>query len=139
MAFMDIDEAIGYVRANHNAVLATLKQDGTPQLSPVTAGVDAAGRVVISTRQAAYKVRNIRRDPRVWLCVLPDGFYGRWLQLDGTAEVIPLPAAMDGLISYYRDISGEHPDWDDYRTAMEREQRVLLAITVTRAGPTVSG
>jgi PPOX class probable F420-dependent enzyme len=136
---MDIDEAIEYVRAQHNAVLATLKKDGTPQLSPVTAGVDSAGRVVISTRQAAYKVRHIRRDPRVWLCAFPDGFYGRWAQLDGTAEILELPDAMEGLIRYYQDISGEHPDWDDYRAAMEREQRVLLRVTVTRAGPNVSG
>jgi PPOX class probable F420-dependent enzyme len=136
---MDIDEAIEFVRRQHQAVLATLKKDGTPQLSPVTAGVDADGRVVISTRQTAYKVRNVRRDPRVWLCAFPDGFYGRWAQLDGTAEIVELPAAMDGLIRYYRDISGEHPDWDDYRAAMEREQRVLLTVTVTRAGPRVSG
>jgi PPOX class probable F420-dependent enzyme len=136
---MDIEEAIGYVRTNHNAVLATLKKDGTPQLSPVTAGVDAAGNVVISTRETAYKVLHIRRDPRVWLCAFPDGFYGRWVQLDGTAEVVELPDAMDGLIGYYRDISGEHPDWDDYRAAMERERRVLVRITVTKAGPNVSG
>jgi PPOX class probable F420-dependent enzyme len=136
---MDIDEAIGYVRSNHHAVLATVKKDGSPQLSPVTAGVDAAGRVVISTRQTAYKVRNVRRDPRVWLCAFPDGFYGRWVQLDGTAEIIELPEAMDGLVGYYREISGEHPDWDEYRAAMVREQRLLLAVTVTRAGPSVSG
>jgi PPOX class probable F420-dependent enzyme len=136
---MDIDEAIEYVRTNHHAVLATLKQDGSPQLSPVTAGVDAEGRVVISTRETAYKVRHIRRDPRVWLCAFPDGFYGSWAQLEGTAEVLDLPEAMDGLTAYYRDISGEHPDWDDYRAAMEREQRVLLRITVTKAGPKVSG
>ena len=136
---MDIAEAIEYVRANHNAVLATIKQDGSPQLSPVTAGVDADGKVIISTRQTAYKVRHIRRDPRVWLCSFPNGFYGQWAQLDGTAEIVELPAAMDGLVGYYRDISGEHPDWDDYRAAMEREQRVLLRITVTRAGPSVSG
>jgi PPOX class probable F420-dependent enzyme len=139
MTLMNIDEAIGYVRSHHNAVLATLKQDGSPQLSPVTAGVDAEGRVVISTRQTAYKVRHIRRDPRVWLCAFPDGFYGQWAQLDGTAEIVELPAAMDGLIGYYRGISGEHPDWDDYRAAMERERRVLLRVTVTRAGPSVSG
>jgi PPOX class probable F420-dependent enzyme len=139
MTLMNIDEAIGYVRSHHNAVLATLKQDGSPQLSPVTAGVDAEGRVVISTRQTAYKVRHIRRDPRVWLCAFPDGFYGEWAQLDGTAEIVELPAAMDGLIGYYRGISGEHPDWDDYRAAMERERRVLLRVTVTRAGPSVSG
>ena len=136
---MEIDEAIEYVRRNHHAVLATLKQDGSPQLSPVTAGVDGDGRVIISTRQTAYKVRHVRRNPRVWLCVFPDGFYGRWVQLEGAAEIVELPAAMDGLVRYYRDISGEHPDWDDYRAAMERDERVLLRITVTKAGPTVSG
>jgi PPOX class probable F420-dependent enzyme len=136
---MDIGQAVEFVRTNHNAVLATLKKDGSPQLSPVTAGVDADGHVVISTRQTAYKVRHIRRDPRVWVCVFPDGFYGRWAQLEGTAEILELPAAMDGLVAYYRDISGEHPDWDDYRAAMEREQRVLLRITVAKAGPNVSG
>jgi PPOX class probable F420-dependent enzyme len=136
---MEIDEAIEYVRRNHHAVLATLKQDGSPQLSPVTAGVDGDGRVIISTRQTAYKVRHVRRNPRVWLCVFPDGFYGRWVQLDGTADIVELPEAMDGLIGYYRDISGEHPDWDEYRAAMERDQRLLLRVAVTKAGPTVSG
>jgi PPOX class probable F420-dependent enzyme len=136
---MDIDEALEYVRTHHHAVLATLKKDGSPQLSPVTAGVDAEGRVVISTREPAYKVQHIRREPRVWLCVFPDAFYGRWAQVDGTAEIVELPEAMDGLISYYRDISGEHADWDDYRAAMERDQRVLIRITVAKAGPNVSG
>jgi PPOX class probable F420-dependent enzyme len=139
MAIMEIDEAIEYVHRNHNAVLATLKQDGSPQLSPVTVGVDAEERVIISTRQTAYKVRHVRRDPRVWLCVFPPGFYGQWVQLEGTAEIVELPEAMDGLIAYYRGISGEHPDWDEYRAAMERDQRLLLRVTVTKAGPTVSG
>jgi PPOX class probable F420-dependent enzyme len=139
MGIMDIDEALEYVRTHHHAVLATLKMDGSPQLSPVTTGVDAAGRVIISTRQTAYKVKHLRRDPRVWLCAFPDDFYGRWVQLEGTAEILDLPEAMDGLITYYRDISGEHPDWDDYRAAMEREQRVLLRITVSKAGPDVIG
>ncbi len=136
---MEIDEAIEYVRRNHHAVLATLKQDGSPQLSPVTVGVDGDGHVIISTRQTAYKVRHVRRNPRVWLCVFPDGFYGRWVQLEGMADIVELPEAMDGLIGYYRDISGEHPDWDDYRAAMERDQRLLLRIAVAKAGPTVSG
>jgi PPOX class probable F420-dependent enzyme len=136
---MDINEAIDYVRTQHHAVLGTLKSDGTPQLSPVTIGVDDDGRVVISTRKPAYKVRNIRRDPRVWLCAFPDAFYGQWVQIDGTAEIVELPDAMDGLVAYYRSISGEHPDWDDYRSAMERDQRVLIRISPTRAGPNVSG
>ena len=136
---MEIDEAIEYVRRNHHAVLATLKQDGSPQLSPVTAGVDGDGHVIISTRQTAYKVRHVRRNPRVWLCVFPDGFYGRWVQLEGTADIVELPEAMDGLIGYYRDISGEHPDWDEYRAAMERDQRLLLRVSIAKAGPNVSG
>jgi len=136
---MEIDEAIEYVRRNHHAVLATIKQDGSPQLSPVTVGVDGDGHAIISTRQTAYKVRHVRRNPRVWLCVFPDGFYGRWVQLEGTADIVELPEAMDGLIGYYRDISGEHPDWDDYRAAMERDQRLLLRISIAKAGPDVSG
>ena len=136
---MDIDAALDYVRTQHHAVLSTLKSDGTPQLSPVTAGIDDAGHVVISTRQTAYKVRNVRRDPRVWLCAFPDRFYGQWVQIEGTADIVELPEAMDGLVDYYRRISGEHPDWDDYRAAMERDKRVLLRIAVTRAGPDVSG
>ena len=136
---MDIDAALNFVRTQHHAVLGTLKSDGTPQLSPVTAGIDDAGYVVISTRQTAYKVRNVRRDPRVWLCAFPDRFYGAWVQIEGTADIVELPGAMDALIDYYRRIAGEHPDWDDYRAAMEREKRVLLRVTVTRAGPDVSG
>jgi PPOX class probable F420-dependent enzyme len=136
---MDIEAALDFVRTQHHAVLGTLKADGTPQLSPVTVGVDDAGHVVISTRQTAYKVRNIRRDHRVWLCAFPDAFFGRWVQIEGTTEIVELPEAMDGLVDYYRRISGEHPDWDDYRAAMESQQRVLLRITITKAGPNASG
>jgi PPOX class probable F420-dependent enzyme len=136
---MDIEAALDFVRTQHHAVLGTLKSDGTPQLSPVTVGVDDTGHVEISTRQTAYKVRNIRRDPRVWLCGFPDGFFGRWVQIEGTADIVELPEAMDGLVSYYRRISGEHPDWDEYRSAMESQQRVLLRITITKAGPNTSG
>ncbi|HEX4832322.1 MAG TPA: PPOX class F420-dependent oxidoreductase [Trebonia sp.] len=136
---MEIQKALEFMGAQHHAVLATLKADGGPQLSPVTVGIDDAGHAIISTRQAAYKVRNIRRDPRVWLCGFPDGFYGNWVQVEGTAEIVELPEAMDLLVEYYRRISGEHPDWDDYRAAMEREQRVILRVTIAKAGPNVSG
>jgi PPOX class probable F420-dependent enzyme len=136
---MDVDAALDFVRTQHHAVLATLRADGSPQLSPITAGVDGAGHVVISTRQAAYKVRNIRRDPRVWLCVLPDRFFGQWVQLEGTVEIVELPEAMEGLVDYYRRISGEHPDWEEYRAAMQAEKRVLLRVRVLRAGPDRSG
>jgi len=136
---MDLDEAREFVRANHDAVLVTRRRDGSPQLSPVTANVDAAGHVVVSTRETAMKTKNVRRDPRVSLCVVTHGFYGRWIQVDGAAEIVSLPDAMEGLVDYYRTTAGEHPDWDDYRAAMVRDRRCLLRITVERAGPDVSG
>jgi len=105
----------------------------------VTVTVDDEGRVLISTREAAIKTRNLRRDPRASLCVLNDGFFGDWVQAEGTAEIVPLPEAMEILVSYYRSLAGEHPDWDDYRAAMERDRRVIVRITMTRAGPDVSG
>ena len=93
----------------------------------------------MSSRETAFKTKNVRRDPRVSILVFTDGFYGPWVQIDGMAEVISLPEAMEPLVEYYRSISGEHPDWDEYRSAMEREQRVVLSVTVTRAGPDRSG
>jgi PPOX class probable F420-dependent enzyme len=136
---MDLEQAREFLRANHRAVLATARADGRPQLSPVTCGVDAAGLVVISTRETAVKTRNLRRNPAASLCVFTDRFFGQWVQVDGTAEIISLPAAMDLLIDYYRRISGEHPDWADYRAAMNRERRCVVRITITRAGPDIAG
>ena len=97
------------------------------------------GRVLISTRETAMKTKNLARDPRASLCVLNDGFFGDWVQAEGKAEVIHLPEAMDMLVDYYRRVSGEHPDWDDYRGAMVRDKRVIVAISLTRAGPDRSG
>src|ERR1022692_623372 len=135
---MDLDAAREFLRLHHRAVLATTRADGQPQLSPVLATVDDEGRVLISTREAAIKTRNLSRDPRASLCVLNDGFFGEWIQAAGTAEIVPLPDAMEMLVSYYRSVAGEHPDWDDYRAAMERDGRVIARITITRAGPDVS-
>ena len=136
---MDAGQLREFVRSNHRAVLATARGDGRPQLSPVLVGVGRDGRLVVSTRETAMKTKNVRRDPRVSVCVLADGFFGAWAQAHGTAEVVALPEAMDLLVEYYRDVSGEHPDWDEYRAAMERERRVVLLVDVERAGPTVSG
>jgi PPOX class probable F420-dependent enzyme len=136
---MDLEDARAVIATQHHAVLATLRRDGTPQMSPVLATVDGQDRVVVSSRATAFKVRNLRRDPRVWLCVLPDGFYGRWIQVSGVARIVDLPEAMDGLVDYYRRISGEHSDWDDYREAMQREARVLLQIELASAGPDREG
>ena len=136
---MDVAEALEFVRSNHNAVLATLRRDGRPQLSPITAGVNRDGMVVISTRETAMKVKNLERDPWCSLCALSDRFYGPFVQIEGRAEIVRLPEAMEGLVEYYRDISGEHPDWDDYRAAMERDRRVLVRIRPERVGPNRSG
>jgi PPOX class probable F420-dependent enzyme len=108
-------------------------------MSPVGCTVDGDGRVVVSSRETAIKVKNVRREPRAWLCVFPDSFYGGFVQVEGSVEVVSLPEAMEGLVDYYRSIAGEHPDWDDYRAAMEREQRVLIRLDLTRAGPDVEG
>jgi PPOX class probable F420-dependent enzyme len=137
---MDLDDARAFIREHHNAVLATRRRDGSPQMSIIACNVDEAGRVVISTRETALKAKNVRRDPRVSVLVLPDnGVYGRWIQVDGTATVLSLPDAMELLVDYYRTTAGEHPDWDDYRAAMERERRVLLRIELERAGPDAAG
>jgi PPOX class probable F420-dependent enzyme len=136
---MELDVAREFLRRHHRAVMATYRRDGRAQMSPIAAGVDTEGRVLVSSREPAFKVRNLERDPRVSLCVVPDGWYGDWIQVDGTAEVVHLPDAMELLVDYYRGVSGEHPDWDDYRAAMERERRVMIRIAITRAGPDRSG
>ncbi len=136
---MDADTARAFLRTHHQAVLATVRRDGRPAMSPVTASVDPEGRVTISTRETAMKVRHLRRDPHASLCAFTDGFFGDWVQVEGTAEIVALPEAMDLLVDYYRDVAGEHPDWDEYRAAMQREQRVLVRIDIERAGPSVQG
>jgi PPOX class probable F420-dependent enzyme len=132
---VNADEARAFISSNHRAVLATLRADGTPQLVPVTAAVDAEGRVIVSTTEPSVKVRNLRRNPHAALCVMNDGFFGAWAHVEGTVEIVELPEAMELLVDYYRRVSGEHPDWDDYRAAMERDRRVLLRISIQRAGP----
>ncbi|MDE0375060.1 MAG: PPOX class F420-dependent oxidoreductase [bacterium] len=136
---MDIDQARDFIEANQRGILLTHRSDGGPQMSPIVAGVDSDGYVVVSSRETAYKVKNLRRDPRASVCMFTDGFYGGWVQIDGVAEIVSLPEAMDALIDYYRLLSGEHPDWDDYRAAMREERRVLIRISPDRAGPTRSG
>ena len=131
---MDIDAAVSFMRTNHRAVLATHRRDGSAQLTPVAVGV-VDGRPVVSSRETAFKTKHLLRDPRATLCVLPDAFYGEWVYVDATCEVVHLPEAMDLLVEYYRQVSGEHPDWDEYRAAMTRDQRVILRFTIDKAGP----
>ncbi|MFI6780012.1 PPOX class F420-dependent oxidoreductase [Micromonospora sp. NPDC050276] len=136
---VDRDGLLEFLRPRHRVVLMTTRADGRPQSSPVSAGVDGQGRLVISTYPERAKVTNIRRDPRVSACVLSDDWNGPWVQLDGTAEVLDLPEALEPLVDYFRSISGEHPDWDDYRAAMVRQGKSLIRVTIDAWGPIATG
>jgi PPOX class probable F420-dependent enzyme len=136
---VEIERAIDFLRGQHRAVLATRRSDGSPQLSPIVAAVDDDGAILISTRETAVKAKNLARDPRASLCVINDSFYGQWIQVDGIAAIVHLPDALELLVDYYRRLSGEHPDWADYRAAMVRDQRLIVRISIERAGPDVSG
>jgi len=133
------DELLAFLRPRHHAVLLSRRKDGEPQLSPVSAGIDDQGRVVVATYPQRAKVHNARRDPRVSVCFLSDDWNDAWVQVDGTAEVLDLPEALEPFIDYYRSISGEHPDWDEYRAAMVRQGKVLLRVTIDRWGPVATG
>ena len=136
---MDIGRATSFLSSHPRAILATTRSDGRPQLSPVVVAVDDDGRVLISTRETAIKAKNLAKDPRASLCAISDGFFGEWVQVEGDAELIHLPDALPILEDYYRRISGEHPDWADYRAAMHRDRRLIVRLTIDRAGPDVSG
>jgi PPOX class probable F420-dependent enzyme len=133
------DELIEFLRPRHRAVVITTRADGRPQASPVTCGVDDEGRIVISTYPERAKARNARRDARVSVVVLSDDFDGPWVRVDGTAEVIDMPEATEPLVDYFRSISGEHPDWDEYRQAMVRQNKSLLRVSPERWGPVATG
>jgi PPOX class probable F420-dependent enzyme len=130
---------LDFIRPRHRLLLATARRDGRPQISPVSGGVDAAGRIVISTYPARAKTRNAERDARVSVLVLSDDWNGPWVQVDGDAEVLHMPEAADGLVDYFRCISGEHPDWAEYREAMRIQDKSLIRINPTRWGPIATG
>ncbi len=133
------EQMLEFVRPRHHCLLVTSRGDGTPQISPVTSGIDAEGRLVISSYPERAKTRNAKRDPAVSACILSDEFNGAWVQLDGRAEVLDMPDALEGLVDYFRSISGEHPDWDEYRQAMVRQDKSLIRVTIERWGPIATG
>ena len=132
-------ELLDFVRPRHQMILITRRRDGAPQASPVTAGVDEEGRIVVSSYPERAKIANLRRGPECSVLVLSDDFGGAWVQVDGTAEVLDLPDALEPLVDYYRAISGEHPDWAEYRAAMTAQGKSLVRITLTRWGPIATG
>ncbi|WP_305784254.1 PPOX class F420-dependent oxidoreductase [Symbioplanes lichenis] len=133
------EELLEFIRPRHHAILMTTRRDGRPQASPNTCGVDTEGRIVISTYPERAKALNIRRNPQVSVCVLSDDFGGAWVQVDGTAEVIDLPDSVEPLVEYFRVISGEHPDWDEYRQAMRDQGKSLIRVTIDTWGPIATG
>jgi PPOX class probable F420-dependent enzyme len=133
------DELLEFIRTRHHAIVITVRGDGRPQASPVTCGVDDEGRIVIATYPERAKTRNARRDPRVSVLFLSDDFGGAWVQVDGTGEVLDVPDAVEPLVDYYRAISGEHPDWAEYREAMLKQGKSLLRVTPGRWGPVATG
>jgi len=132
-------ELLDFIRPRHRAIMLTARADGRPQASPVTCGVDTSGRIMVSTYPERAKTRNARRNPQVSLVVLSDDFDGAWVQVDGDAEVIDMPEAAEALVDYYRSIAGEHPDWDEYRQAMIRQDKALLRVTPRAWGPVATG
>ncbi len=136
---VDRASLLEFLRPRHQAVLLTRRRAGGAQLSPVSCGVDTEGRIVVSTYPQRAKVANVRRAPGVSMCVLSPDFDGPWVQVDGEAEVLDLPEALEPLVEYYRSISGEHPDWDEYRTAMARQGKSMIRVTITGWGPIATG
>ncbi|MCP3992009.1 MAG: PPOX class F420-dependent oxidoreductase [Actinomycetia bacterium] len=136
---VDLETLLDFVRPRHQWLLVTLRADGRPQTSPVTGGVTDDGRLVVSTYPQRDKVHNLARDPRTTICVMSDHFGGAWVQVDGTASVTAVPEAVEGMVQYYRAVSGEHPDWDEYRQAMVRQGKCLISVEVERWGPIATG
>jgi PPOX class probable F420-dependent enzyme len=136
---VDREGIVDFLRTRHRAILLTTRRDGTPQASPVTAGIDAEGRIVVSTYPERAKVANARRDPGGSAIVLSDDWNGEWVQVWGTLEVLDLPDALDPLVEYFRSISGEHPDWSEYRNAMVAQGKSLIRLTIQRWGPIAKG
>jgi PPOX class probable F420-dependent enzyme len=136
---VDRERLLEFVRPRHRGTLVTRRRDGGLQMSPVTCGLDDRGRVVVSTYPRRAKAANARRDPVVSILVHSDEWDGPYVQLDGTAEVIDMPDAVEPLVDYFRCISGEHPDWEEYRDAMRKQGKSLIRITVERWGPVATG
>ncbi|NEB92541.1 PPOX class F420-dependent oxidoreductase [Streptomyces bauhiniae] len=134
-----LPELLDFVRPRHRAILLTRRSDGSPQGSPLTCGVDDSGRIVASTYPERAKTRNAKRDERVSLIVLSDEWNGPWVQIDGTAEVLDTPDSVEPLVEYYRNIAGEHPDWDEYRKAMAEQGKSIIRVTPERWGPVATG
>ena len=137
---MEIEVAQAFLRKNHWGILVMRRKNGSLQMSPVTVGLDEQGRAVISSRETAYKVNNLRRDPRAALCAITPTFHGEgWVQINGTATIVSLPGALDALVALHRQAYGEHKNWPEFHERMVRERRVIIRIEIETVGPRVRG
>ena len=137
---IEIDKAKEFLTKHHWGILATRRKNGNLQMSPVTVGLDDQGRAIISSRETAYKVNNLRRDPRAALCAITSSFHGEgWVQINGKAEVISLPQALATLVYLQRQSYGEHKNWPEFHERMARERRVIIRINIENVGPKVRG
>lgn len=139
----DIDlgraDLASHLESRHRWVLATTRADGRPQMSLVSGGMIADGRLAIATYPERVKARNVRRNPHVSVAAMGEEFNDAWVQIDGDAEVLDLPEAGDAFVEYFRSISGEHADWDEYRQAMVDQGKCMILITPTRWSPLSKG
>ena len=133
-----LDELGEFVTDRHQGVLITTKDDGSVQASPVTCGW-SDGQILVATYPSRAKAVNARKRTGVSIVVLSDEFNGAWVQIDGDADVLDVPEAVDGLVEYFRCVAGEHSDWDEYREAMVRQNKSLIRITPRRWGPVATG
>ncbi|MCV7153839.1 PPOX class F420-dependent oxidoreductase [Mycolicibacterium pyrenivorans] len=136
---VDLSELLDFIRPRHRMVLTTFRAGESLQSSPVTGGVDGQGRIVVASYPQRAKAANIRRRPRASVVVLSDDFNGPYVQVDGPAEVVDLPEALEGLVEYFRSVAGEHPDWDEYRQAMVDQRKCLIRVTPQQWGPVATG
>ena len=136
---VDRTDLADFIRPRHHGVLLTRRTDGWPQSSLVTVGLGDNGDLLVATYPERAKVANLRRDPRASMVVLSDSFGDEWVQVDGTVTVLDVPDAVDGLVEYFRNISGEHSDWDEYRQAMIDQGKSLIRLSIERWGPIARG
>ena len=133
---MDIATAQKFLRDNHRACIAVRQKDGWPQMTLVTPAIDVEGRIIITSRGTTYKIKHLRRDPRVSMLIFGEQYSGsKFVQIHGTAELIELPKAMDILIYWYKQVRGEHKNWDDYKKQMQDEKRTIIRVTIEKVGP----
>jgi PPOX class probable F420-dependent enzyme len=137
---VDISTAQEFLTQHHWGVLATRRKDGGLQMSPITVGLDDERRAIISSRETAYKVNNLRRDPRAAVCAFTANFHGGgWVQVNGRAEILSLPDGLDSLVFLQHQVYGEHKSWPEFRERMVREKRVIIRIGIESVGPKARG